>query len=245
MDPFQRTEFDLNFRLFGVPVRVHPSFWIVSAIFGWPYLKLGFGFLLLWIFCQFLAVLVHELGHVLMGRVFRAPGEILLMFMGGLAIRPYPIDERWKRLLVVAAGPGVGLLFYGLLWLFEEYGLQHMPVDLQVNFYFRMAIAMLMFMNLFWSVMNLLPVFPLDGGLISRELFMGAMGQRGLYYSLGLSFLAAGIVAFYSFLKQAREDLWYPPFDPTFMAIMFALLAVQSFMAMRDFEREMRRWDQD
>ena len=29
----------------------------------------------------------------------------------------------------------------------------------------------LLFVNIFWGLVNLLPVFPLDGGQISRELF--------------------------------------------------------------------------
>ena len=29
------TPYDLKFTLFGIPVRVHPFFWLFSAIMGW------------------------------------------------------------------------------------------------------------------------------------------------------------------------------------------------------------------
>ena len=34
----QPSPYDLHFRLFGTPVRVHPFFWLFSAILGWPFL---------------------------------------------------------------------------------------------------------------------------------------------------------------------------------------------------------------
>ena len=29
------TEFDLRFRLLGIPVRIHPLFWAIAALLGW------------------------------------------------------------------------------------------------------------------------------------------------------------------------------------------------------------------
>ena len=82
--------YDLHFRVFGIPVRIHPSFWILSAVFGWGTLQAGFGFLLLWILCFFISILVHELGHILMGMIFGRRGHIVLYGFGGLAISNYP-----------------------------------------------------------------------------------------------------------------------------------------------------------
>src|SRR5438128_6217200 len=42
-----RSDFDLRFHLFGVPVRVHPTFWLFSAILGWNWVDLGWEYLLL------------------------------------------------------------------------------------------------------------------------------------------------------------------------------------------------------
>ena len=82
------TAYDLRFRLLGVPVRIHPLFWLVACLLGGPWLegRWGAGYLLLWVACVFVSILVHELGHVLAGRAFGARGHILLYSFGGLAI---------------------------------------------------------------------------------------------------------------------------------------------------------------
>ena len=73
-----RTQFDLNWRLFGVDVRVSPWFWLVSALLGWEAMvPRGFQFLILWVLCVFVSILLHEFGHVLVGRVFGSDGYIV------------------------------------------------------------------------------------------------------------------------------------------------------------------------
>ena len=74
------TPFDLRWRLFGIAFRVHPSFWLFSVLFGYMFLRgappgtrhadhLVF-YLALWVACTFVSILIHELGHVVMGRLF-------------------------------------------------------------------------------------------------------------------------------------------------------------------------------
>ena len=60
------TEFDLRFQILGIPVRVHPLFWLMAAFIVWesaedPKLKV------LGIMCVFISILVHELGHAVKG----------------------------------------------------------------------------------------------------------------------------------------------------------------------------------
>ena len=57
------TPFDLNFSLFGIPVRIHPFFWLVAILTGWnPYLP---KLIVIWVACFFVSILVHEMGHAL------------------------------------------------------------------------------------------------------------------------------------------------------------------------------------
>ena len=60
-----RTPYDLAFRLFGFRVRVHPLFWLGTAIFGGNLLQPpgGIEYLLVWIVVVLVSILVHELGH--------------------------------------------------------------------------------------------------------------------------------------------------------------------------------------
>jgi len=57
-----RTPFDLSFKLFGIHVRVHPMFWVVTGILGSN--QDDPKYVLMWIGVVFISVLIHELGHV-------------------------------------------------------------------------------------------------------------------------------------------------------------------------------------
>ena len=114
------TSFDVRFRIFGIHVRVHPLFWLFSAILGWPSglarneQRLLVPFVLIWIGCVFVSILIHELGHVLMGRLFGSDGYIVLYSFGGVAVGSNDLRRRWQRILVTLAGPLVQLLLFGL-----------------------------------------------------------------------------------------------------------------------------------
>src|SRR5258708_4925044 len=62
----ERTAYDLQFRVFGFPVRIHPLFWLGSLILGWQVGEWPERFL--WIGCVLVSVLVHELGHAVAAR---------------------------------------------------------------------------------------------------------------------------------------------------------------------------------
>ena len=108
-----RTRFDLNFRVGDIPVRVHPFFWLSTVLLGLDPKLPGIDkltYLLVWAAVLFVSILVHELGHVLMGRTFGARGHILLTGFCGLAIGSSELPERWQRNAVFLAGPGAGFL---------------------------------------------------------------------------------------------------------------------------------------
>ena len=53
------------------------------------------------------------------------------------------------------------------------------------------------YINLFWGLVNLLPIFPLDGGQIARNLMTSWWGRTGLRQSLVLSIIVSGLAAFW------------------------------------------------
>ena len=79
------TSYDLHFRVAGVPVRVHPLFWLATVFMG-----LGADGdpidVLLWVVAVFTCILVHELGHVLAFRYYGMSAHVVLHAFGGLAI---------------------------------------------------------------------------------------------------------------------------------------------------------------
>jgi hypothetical protein len=64
-------------------------------------------FLVLFVLAGFISVLIHELGHALTGRLFKAQTAITLHAFGGFAVFPSARFTRWQDFLVTAAGPAV------------------------------------------------------------------------------------------------------------------------------------------
>ena len=250
------TAYDLHFRVFGTEVRVHPMFWLVSVIMGASAGDEGLQYLLVWVVCVFVSILIHELGHVWMGRVFGSHGHIVLYGFGGLAIGSNQLHRRWQRILVCFAGPLAGFVFLGaivlILWI---WGLQEMLHDvsraeqelgLQANFFVDMIhflISNLIFINLVWGLVNLLPVWPLDGGQISRDVCEGLSPRSGLLHSLGISLLVAGILAVHCILVTTGRQLLPLPFGSLYTALLFGVLAVQSFQLLQHVQAQQRSWD--
>ena len=113
----QQTQFDLHWRMFGIDVRVQP---FLGGRLG-PGLALAarreirHQRLLLWVAVLFVSILIHELGHVCMGRVFGTNGHILIHGLGGLAIGASNLAHRGRQIAVYLAGPFAGFLLVGLL----------------------------------------------------------------------------------------------------------------------------------
>jgi Zn-dependent protease len=239
-----RTPYDLNFGLFGFRVRVHPFFWLGAALLGGSWLRVDPILLLIWIGVVFISIVVHEFGHAITYRLFGCNSFIVLYAFGGLAV-PYTSvpSRRWKRILVLLAGPFAGFALAGLL-----YGFKHFFPDILLrNLYLAAFIEMLIYVNFVWGLFNLLPVFPLDGGQISRELCEGRWHGRGTRISLQISLWAAVAVVIFSLvcqleLSSGRHVMlqYLPAWVPLpgfFTAILFAILAYQSYQLLQQTGR--------
>src|SRR5436309_653190 len=151
MDPGD-TPYDLRWRMLGTDVRVTPWFWLGSVILGWSAIKLGFIYLVLWVACVFVSILVHEFGHVLMGRVFGSWGYIVLYSFGGLAVGSSNVRRWWQRVLVSLAGPGAGFVLLALVIAIV------LVTPATLNPTMLVICSDLIAINLFWGLINLLPV---------------------------------------------------------------------------------------
>jgi Zn-dependent protease len=236
------TSWDLKFNLFGIHVRVHPMFWLVTAVLGWHDRELGI--VALWIAVVFFSILIHELGHVLMGMMFGSHGHIVLYGFGGLAIGSSNLDKRWQRNLVYFAGPLAQFLLYGFVYLIHENLEENQGGRLSpmVAILFRM----LFFVNLWWPILNLLPIWPLDGGRLSRETFQWIVPKNGIVVSLIVSIIVAGILAVHALAAEKG----YPiiPFigGDWYMGLLFALFAVSNIQELQILRYHTRRpWEQN
>jgi Zn-dependent protease len=261
---------DVRFRLFGVPVCIHPLFWLISAMLGWGLVSSpvisdnGMLDLAIWILACFLWILLHEFGHVWMWQAFGVRSHILLHSMGGLAIPSTgTTTKRWQHILVSAAGPGIQLLLFAVLvallylgvlpfpdvmfrrvggflsWL----GVKPQEVGWELSPPLGLLLAVTLEVNLFWPLLNLLPIWPLDGGQITREACAMASPQKGVLTALWISLVVSGVLAVNA-LVGMKGGLGKPfiPYAPggMWIAILFAIFAVGSWQAIQIEQQNQR-----
>jgi len=208
-----------------ISIYVHPFFWIFAALIG----LLMSGSIIgtfYWIIIIFVSVLVHELGHATMAVIFKQRPKIELVFMGGLTSYRGKSLRYYQQFLIVLNGPLFGIM----LFLFAS-------LVLWLNFFKSPnivgAFKIMQIVNLFWSIVNLFPVLPLDGGQLLRIALEGFMGVRGFKLSLLIGFIFAAAVALASFAVR-----YY------FIGALFFLFAFQSFDMYRK-SKNLQKCDRD
>ncbi|MEO1996918.1 MAG: site-2 protease family protein [Planctomycetaceae bacterium] len=233
--PVHPTPYDLRFYAFGIPVRVHPLFWLLAGYLGFPtanYLARASGinvliFLILWMLSVFVSILVHELGHALMARRFGWPPEIVLYYMGGLAMyQPTRGHTPQRSIRISAAGPGAGFLLYGVAWLCKYQLLPQLQLTRDAAILIDHTLISLLWINLWWGLLNLLPVLPLDGGRISQETCQLLNRRHGFRWALQIAIVTSGAAALY-FLREQRM----------FGGLMFGYLCFQNFQQLQAHRR--------
>ena len=91
-----RSSWDINFVMFGIPVRIAPYFWLLGLFFGMNLATPAA--LLAWMAAFLLSILIHELGHAVAFRSFGYYPMITLYAMGGLtAPDSYGAEFRFFR----------------------------------------------------------------------------------------------------------------------------------------------------
>jgi stage IV sporulation protein FB len=227
------TQADLNFSLFGIPVRVHPLFWLAAVLLGG--LNMTPKSLLIWVGVVFVSILVHEMGHALVIRQFGMWPRILLYTFGGLAVYdPIRRDPR-RQMLISLAGPAAGFLLAGAVVLLLKanghpvlihfgppFGLAMLTAPFE-NELLTDVVDFLLFVNVWWGLMNLLPVYPLDGGQFLYALFESLHTREAMVKSLWVSIVTAGAVAIYAATRV--QDLY--------LTILFAYLAISNFQTLQ------------
>jgi len=243
------TPYDLRFRFLGIPVRIHPIFWLVSAVLGW-----GEGHNLpavaLWVACVFVSILVHEYGHALTSRAFDCSPSIVLWGLGGLCYTQGERQTPGQRLAVVLAGPGAGFVLCGLVMLVTSvlvgitpiehlqvigalFGFGSLPpsVAFKLHAVFKVAAGTeflfrlytnLVWINLVWGLVNLLPMWPLDGGQATQILLSLYDRSRGQRWTHVVSLLVSGALAIMVITRSS--DMFLIVFFASFAIINFQVL---------------------
>ena len=134
------------FTLAGFPIQIHWSFFLVAALLGFSN---DLYVLLVWVGVVLVSVLLHEMGHALVGRRFGMQPEIFLYGMGGLTSwRTGRRLTRGQSILVSVAGPGAGLLLGAVVW---GITLIEMP---ELNPLGRIALGFLLWINIVFGALS-------------------------------------------------------------------------------------------
>ncbi len=198
----------------NIQLTVSPFFWLVAGVLGFLITK-NFFMTILLAGIIFISVLFHEYGHAITSLFFGQKPRIALVPFGGITYPEGPRIRPWKEFIVVFNGP-----LFGFILAFTAFFLLQIPTIKQS------VLAPILFytsrINWIWSILNLLPVMPMDGGQLLRIIFEASFGAKGVKYSLMVSMILSGIGSLFFFLIQA------------FLAgALFFLFAYQNFETWR------------
>jgi len=163
----------LNFTLFKIPVSVHWMFWALAAFLGGALRAQSaqdWHRVVLFMVAVLVSILIHELGHALAGIRFGASTpSIQLHGLGGIARFRQDQLTRRQRILLTLAGPGASILVAIAFFIIAIVLHQSGPPSSYGQSLVHYFVDIMATINVFWTIINLFPVLPLDGGQILRE----------------------------------------------------------------------------
>jgi Zn-dependent protease len=227
--------FEIRWKMLGVHFRVGPSFWLLCVLFfllsASHYntageIALHFAILAA---CLFISFLAHDLGHVLVGRFFGGEGNVLIAWGSGGGAGTETIPKRWQRILVYLAGPFASLLLAAIA-VFNLVVLTPYIPPAARPIYDEM-IGLLIVWNVFWCILNLLPIWGYDAGRITLEIGLAISPRWGAVGAMVLSAAICAVVAVASYTRAVGQPLlpWLP-IGGMFWAVAYAMLFVSNLM---------------
>jgi len=191
-----------------IPIFIHPLFWLLAGFIGWINSSSILG-IVIWVGIIFVSVLIHEFGHALTSVFFKQKAKIQLVALGGVTSYEGPKLKFWQQFIIVFNGPLFGFfLFLGAAFLLKFAWSPVVTTILQIT---KLA-------NLFWTVVNLLPIQPLDGGQLLRIVLEANFGIRGFKASLLIGAIISALFSAAFFMIKAFLG-----------GALFFLFAFQSF----------------
>lgn len=178
----------------------------------------------IWTVVGLASILVHEMGHAVVALALGGRPNVQLMGLGG-ATDPGLVQRpgRFHSALLSLAGPGAGLVVgFGLL-LFADPDLDALGTDRGLAAF---TVATALWMNIGWSVLNLIPVLPLDGGRLLTEALPGDPITRSRRAYLVSAVVGGAVAVVLLGLNQP------------FAGVLFGVLASQAFSLWRNMRRQ-------
>ncbi len=161
-----------------IPVKLHWSFVLIIAWFGYVVFSEGFqgseiGWFVVLVICMFSFVVMHEFGHALAAKRYGVTTrDIILLPIGGMARLENIPENPIQELIIAIAGPMVNvalaLLLLAAILLFGLWDSTSLASNLTQVLTLKGVIVLLFIMNIGLFLFNLVPAFPMDGGRVFR-----------------------------------------------------------------------------
>lgn len=205
----------------GIPVSVSP--WYL-ALLVWFVASPGDTTAgLVWGVAVTVSLLIHEFGHALVARHFGLQPSVLLHGWGGLCSHLIP-DTDAKSAAVTAAGPLAGLLAWAVVLIVAS-------ASGPIYGYGGYFVHSMLYVNGVWSLVNLAPIIPLDGGQLFRLGLRRRLSPRraeAVSLAVSLPLLGAAVV-------------WAAVTGSIFLVLLAGLLAWSNVTALLPHSPTLRR----
>jgi Zn-dependent protease len=207
-------------RVMKIPVRLHFSFGLLFLYLGYTawssdvsreaiLLHLAF------VFCIYVCIFLHELSHALMAAFFGVKtNEIFLFPFGGAAVFERQRVKAMQEFMIAFAGPLANLSIAALLYIsikiLTPSNVSYIGVENQLFDYGNTFFERLLWLNVVIALFNLLPAFPLDGGLMLRALLCNFMAfRKAVRIQFFISIFIGTLILAYSYVQRAPEYLLF------------------------------------
>ena len=165
-------------------------FWGAEGDYAWPV-----SFLVAAVF----SILIHELGHAVAIRGLTGQHTAIILGFGGATIS-YGTKSARSQLLISRAGPGAGMVLGSAAWLVAKSLVPFYSWE-PWGFYsgdsiWLMALQSMIWISVCWTILNLLPAVPLDGGQALRALLtmVGLKPFKARRYTRFTAIVIAGLM---------------------------------------------------
>jgi Zn-dependent protease len=202
-------------QVFGFPLRIDPFFFVTAWLIGG---RQEPQWMVIWVVLVLVGVLAHELGHAFAGRRLGLEPWIRLIAFGGMTgwMRPKELTNG-QQILISAAGPAVGITIGATVLAASAAG-----VFAGASPAVTRVLTDVVWINLGWGVLNLLPILPLDGGHIASSLSGMVAGRNGR--------LAARV---FSIVLTVTIGLWALLAGQWWIAVLGVVLTIANVQGLR------------
>jgi stage IV sporulation protein FB len=239
-----RTGFELAWRMFGIHVRVMPSFFLIAGLLAYLFVGPNLLAILVDVACIFVAILFTEIVQGLVYRSYGLRSTVLVQDFGGGVYPEAEPPTTLQRIVAAMSSPASSfLLFVAVYFSNEAWGWSN------ASPYAGFAYFILCVVSLFWAILGLLPIFPYPGGRVMGEVLSYLSPRHGPPLTMVISIaVAMAYVAYTAAVLLGHMGRLPLPGGVAlpasiFAAVFFAIAAMRSWQylqAIREHQRAYR-----